>query len=110
MRFIVFCSETLAEKSQAQKDTLLKINIYTNNLKKSTASSIKNPIKTGYSACPPVLINPVDVFFQGQKGVIPSRVKLSAAKCDAYPKKKGSASTGIKNAKIIEKIMQTVKL
>jgi hypothetical protein len=54
-------------------------------------------INTKNSPCstlPPVRINPFDSYFKGQKGLIPSTVKLSAKICEAYPKKKGRATIG----------------
>lgn len=50
------------------------------------------------STLPPTFIFPADSILNGQKGLIPSIDKLSANKCPAYPKKKGSAKTGAKKA------------
>ena len=42
----------------------------------------------------PVVTKPADNAFEGQKGLIPFTVKLSANKWNEYPRKKGNAAIG----------------
>ena len=57
-----------------------------------------------------MLTNPSEILFHGQKGVMPSLVKLSEIRCEEYPKKKGKAKIGRVNARTSETKIQRVRL
>ena len=73
-------------------------------------SAHKNTANIVVSVIPPLFILQPAFFLPGQNGTIPSLVKLSANICKKYPKKKGKARTGMKNARIRLKTRQAVRL
>jgi hypothetical protein len=62
------------------------------------------------SSNPPVLSLQELLAGYGQKGVIPSFVRLSTNKWIEYPRKNPKLAAGTKNASKIETAMQKVKL
>ena len=76
----------------------------------ASTSSPMNTKKIAFSVYAPVCIMPLTLLDHGQNGCMPSIVKLSASKCNEYPKKKGNASIGMKKANKTEIKMHKVKL
>lgn len=74
------------------RDLLIKG--YTNKKINNSKSTMQTTKKIVDSIWPPVFIFPSELAFNGQNGFIPSIVKLSAKRCEEYPRKKGRARIG----------------